>query len=335
MSKRCEEKNCYDPCQKLYEKNSYFGYKIAACILIAGVFIIALYILSIIWVINYLKSQFFSITDSVYKNFLDLNNASQKPEEGLVVPPSPFKISKAQNSTRGSMSFASETDIEDYLTAVQNSDTRAPFNAYLNYHLCSWIQAAINNWYGLKFSYDNFQKIIHYGYKKLIWCRDPYCDIIAFRGSQTSSDTVSCIRGSQKKIRDIDGNLIPGQYHTGIIGKFYRILPVLNRYIQSDRKKALIITGHSMGGCLACLSALYLLPRLQNTTVIVKTFGMPRFSDMEGSIFMREKFLIENVINQSDIFTTFPPSVFPGKDKSYLFIACDWLLKESGRGDWI
>lgn len=107
------------------------------------------------------------------------------------------------------------------------------------------------------------------------------CTIIVFRGTSSFRDFLT------------DFNLFPvstpfGRAHGGFVKSFLRLWPHLKKKICGE--KPLIITGHSLGGALAQLCALWANHDLNFKAALVVTYGQPRIGSFKLAKIMNEQF---------------------------------------------
>ena len=131
--------------------------------------------------------------------------------------------------------------------------------------------------------------------------------------AQSSATVLVCFRGTQG-IRDWIANLRLneestqfGMVHGGFLRAFHHIRPQLQKLLdESVNNKALVLTGHSLGGALATIAA----SEWRNVYPIrsVYTFGQPAVGDREFQQSMEHrKDSFFRIVNDDDIVTKIPP----------------------------
>ncbi|MGK7923766.1 MAG: hypothetical protein AB4290_00685 [Spirulina sp.] len=125
-----------------------------------------------------------------------------------------------------------------------------------------------------------------------------HCILIAFRGSSNPFDSLGDWR------KNLDAKSAPesivgqGKIHNGFQDYFSQmsktildiVLPLLKQYEQNSNLPFVLITGHSLGGALATLTAIYLKSywlglaanknkKPNDLPLIIHTFGSPRIGD--------------------------------------------------------
>ncbi|MFC5529497.1 lipase family protein [Cohnella yongneupensis] len=146
--------------------------------------------------------------------------------------------------------------------------------------------------------------------------------ILAFRGTSSTTDWISDAIASQEKYKCVKEG---GLSHRGISDIYYSarpvILPALSKL--SSSRKRLHITGHSLGGALAALSAPDAAANAGFQSPVVYSFGAPRvgdptfvhaYSDRVGYSY--------RVYNQLDAVPKLPPQTYkpPRKDTTYRYL---------------
>lgn len=104
--------------------------------------------------------------------------------------------------------------------------------------------------------------------------------ILAFRGTKFPQDWITNLNCISLPFEEVfTGMPALGQIHAGFGACLEPGLPKLIRMLQSrDTAKPLLITGHSLGGALACLAAVYFSAKRPAIVTVrrVFTFGQPR-----------------------------------------------------------
>lgn len=147
--------------------------------------------------------------------------------------------------------------------------------------------------------------------------------ILAFRGTSSTTDWVSDAIASQRKYRCVKDM---GLVHRGFSAIYDSarpvIIPALNR-LSAVRRRRLFVTGHSLGGALATLSAPDASENGGFPQPIVYTFGSPRVGDPEYARAFGEKAAESfRVYNALDAVPMLPPQSYkpPRKDEVYRYM---------------
>lgn len=127
--------------------------------------------------------------------------------------------------------------------------------------------------------------------------------ILAFKGTQSIQDWLTDF-----KIQFVKGPF--GMVHKGFLQALDHILPDIKKAIAKFhyRGQSFWITGHSLGGALAVLTAAHFVERRFKINGLY-TFGQPRVGNYEfvnnfGSKFNQRHF---RIVNNEDIVTRIPP----------------------------
>jgi len=179
------------------------------------------------------------------------------------------------------------------------------------------IQSAVNSYFDkdlyLPKEFKLRGRIYNYG---LVLEHENYI-IVTFRGSADSKDYARDFQAFQETFFDLNGLAYKGLCHVGFKQVTLSIADLLVQLLHGVTKPVLI-TGHSLGGCVAILSAMYLAPVIPKQRYLV-TFAAPRFGDLE---FSESLYKVVNMRRQiasmSDFIPQFPLSVFGGY-YNYLF----------------
>jgi triacylglycerol lipase len=145
--------------------------------------------------------------------------------------------------------------------------------------------------------------------------------IIAFRGTSSATDWISDAIARQAKYKCVPDS---GLTHVGISAIYYsareQILNVLDRLSVS---KALLITGHSLGGALATLCALDVAVNSKFDHPIIYTYASPRVGDpafaRNFAVRIDQSYRVYNPI---DIVPRLPPHIYklPKSKKTYHYM---------------
>ncbi len=145
---------------------------------------------------------------------------------------------------------------------------------------------------------------------------------IAFRGTEAKLKDITADAKIRKEVTDI------GEIHRGFNDAYMLVnddIIVLAKEAK-DAGNKLYITGHSLGGALATVAALYFnLNGLSADKVI--TFGCPRVLSKETAekVNSNHKQLFCRVVNNNDVVTRVPPRTL-----DYSHIGELWYYRESG-----
>lgn len=146
--------------------------------------------------------------------------------------------------------------------------------------------------------------------------------ILAFRGTSSKTDWISDAIARQEKYKCVkDGGLS----HKGISDIYYSarpaILPTLRKLSASGKR--LFVTGHSLGGALATLSAPDITANTRFTHPVVYTFGAPRVGDPAfAGMYAGRVPNSYRVYNVLDAVPLLPPQVYksPRTDETYRYM---------------
>ncbi len=146
--------------------------------------------------------------------------------------------------------------------------------------------------------------------------------ILAFRGTSSTTDWISDAIASQEKYKCVKD---AGSTHRGISDIYYSarpaIVPALKKLSSSGTR--LFITGHSLGGALATLSALDMKQNAGHPHPVVYTFGAPRVGNPEFAHAYREQVKTSyRVYNTLDAVPLLPPQTYkpPRKETTYRYM---------------
>lgn len=145
--------------------------------------------------------------------------------------------------------------------------------------------------------------------------------IIAFRGTSSTTDWISDAIARQRKYKCVKET---GLTHVGISDIYYsareQILSSLRRL---SKKKALIITGHSLGGALAVLCAIDVVGNSEFSSPTLYTYGAPRVGNpVFAKAFTSAVDQCYRINNRFDIVPHLPPHIYklPRSDKTYHYM---------------
>lgn len=152
--------------------------------------------------------------------------------------------------------------------------------------------------------------------------RMPYFQFIENAGTEcfVSGDSdvaLVAFRGTEKKIGDwlIDLNTVGlnrpyGRIHRGFWFAFESVAEQIRDAIDSLGKPKLVLTGHSLGGALACIAAAEWLHDGSREVLSIYTFGQPAFGkgDLPDRIYQRVNGAYYRFVNDGDIVSMVPPT---------------------------
>lgn len=146
--------------------------------------------------------------------------------------------------------------------------------------------------------------------------------VLAFRGTSSTTDWISDAIASQENYKCVKD---AGSTHRGISDIYYSarpaILPALSKLSASGKR--LFITGHSLGGALATLSAMDAMKNAGHAHPVVYTFGSPRVGDPEFAHAYQERVKMSfRVYNPLDAVPLLPPQSYkpPRKETTYRYM---------------
>ncbi|WP_195576515.1 lipase family protein [Paenibacillus sp. 1001270B_150601_E10] len=145
--------------------------------------------------------------------------------------------------------------------------------------------------------------------------------IIAFRGTSSTSDWISDLRASQVRFKALDKHSCTHRGFTEIYNSART--SIKKQLLGLSPHKSLMVTGHSLGGALACLCAADLSCNTYYQEPVVYTFGAPRvgnpsFAEAYGKRIKQSY----RVINPFDVVPLVPPTVLqlPRSERSYYYL---------------
>ena len=120
---------------------------------------------------------------------------------------------------------------------------------------------------------------------------------------------------------DFSENEDHGQVHKGFYQGFTFVKDKINEFL-SERdinNKELIITGHSLGGAIAILTAAWLSdnPQCKSSKIMLYTYGSPRVGNKTFYNYFSKKFVYYRCVNDKDLVTNIP---LPGIDLKVNYI---------------
>lgn len=189
--------------------------------------------------------------------------------------------------------FSATTKIFNLKNALQLGEASA-----LAYKAEQKIKDFVNNEWG----FEKFKFFEQKDTQAFIIANDEVM-ILTFRGTQSIQDWLTDF-----KIKFVKGPF--GKVHRGFFQALNSVLPDIKRAIAKFhcRGQSFWITGHSLGGALAVLTAAHFVERRFKIDGLY-TFGQPRVGNYEfvnnfGSKFNQRHF---RIVNNEDIVTRVPP----------------------------
>lgn len=212
------------------------------------------------------------------------------------------------------MRVGNKTDFEEraiFLAAIcgqtytQFANEDGSFTVPANYSVCHTIDAKsiTNVWERFGFIIESPQEII-----------------IAFRGTNSTSNWISNILASQIRFRYIKEKCLTHRGFTGIYASARD--GIISALARLSPDKPLTVTGHSLGGALATLCAVDLAANTAFSSPSLYTYGSPRVGDpafaKACSTYVHKSCRIANLF---DLVTYAPPTVYklPKRDKTYYY----------------
>ena len=146
---------------------------------------------------------------------------------------------------------------------------------------------------------DNYLSIITYNKNKIN---------IAFRGTHNNNNLISNLYTSQKSF--INNSI---KVHAGYLNTYLsireKIILIINNIIKYNKINGFVISGHSLGGCIASLCSIDLINYYKNKYDIrCYTFGSPKIGNNNFVIYYNSKVKYSfRFVNNRDIFSLYPP----------------------------
>jgi V8-like Glu-specific endopeptidase len=124
--------------------------------------------------------------------------------------------------------------------------------------------------------------------------------LVAFRGTESAGDWLIDL--------DVAGSSRPyGDVHRGFLRAFQAVEPLLLMHLAELPNRALVLTGHSLGGALATVAAAEWAERFNIAWVM--TYGQPAVGKAKfGSWMQRYASNLIRIVNDDDIVTRVPPT---------------------------
>ena len=119
-----------------------------------------------------------------------------------------------------------------------------------------------------------------------VCCRDPsgHTTFVAFRGTESFRDAAADIWVTKRRIpfKAAEPEVAYGRLyrnarvHTGFLFQFASIKTAFDHYVQANPGDRVVLCGHSLGGALALIAALYMRLEHPARSVSTEVFGCPR-----------------------------------------------------------
>ncbi|NEQ50557.1 MAG: lipase family protein [Leptolyngbya sp. SIO3F4] len=159
---------------------------------------------------------------------------------------------------------------------------------------------------------------------------------IVYRGSQTPWDWISNFRIFQTKRPLFGASGVPGEVHSGFNAQFTRadekrgkpsILQILKDTLTPElvNGRSIYISGHSLGGALATLTAAYVKQLHSEADVHLYSNASPRVGDVKfAQHFTKRQIKAFRLFNSVDLVPTLPPRFeSPFEAAQYVHIGVD------------
>jgi len=139
----------------------------------------------------------------------------------------------------------------------------------------------------------------------------PTIVFIVFKGTSRFNEVMTDI----KFLKTDDDFDIPGRIHRGFYDTLKDDIPVIIHKLKSilDGRR-LVITGHSLGGALACILHAYIQKKEPELGSELITLGAPRIGDKGFSTFISTTKALR-IVNRGDIVTMIPTINYYHHDK--------------------
>ena len=157
---------------------------------------------------------------------------------------------------------------------------------------------------------------------------------ISFRGSLTSNEwKEDFIMKQESLFQTVHLDFLTANVHKGfmdIYTNFRNDLLSTIQQINTNKKKLIIISGHSIGAAVATLVAVD-LAQSGYTNIVVYTFACPRIGDNTFKTIVDDtlKLQVYRVVNISDLIPNSPLSVQPNLNDTtnpYIYLHCGFLI---------
>ena len=144
--------------------------------------------------------------------------------------------------------------------------------------------------------------------------------MIAVRGTEPTK-WKDWLQDAKTEQVDFSGNKSHGQVHKGFFQGFSFVKEKINEFL-SDKNvnnKEIIITGHSLGGAIATLTAAWLSddPQCKSSKIMLYTYGSPRVGNKTFYNYFSKRIIYFRCVNDKDLVTNVP---LPGMDLKVNYI---------------
>lgn len=138
---------------------------------------------------------------------------------------------------------------------------------------------------------------------------------IAFRGTTNKQEVLRFFKMKQKPLYVEERGLIVGHVHSGFLGSFQTIKPIISEAITRYNPQKITFSGHSKGGALAKIASVY-YNSVFDKQVSCHCFGSPRVGD---ELFLQEYNMVVDQFNMAHFndFVVTLPTHYPLENVSY------------------
>jgi triacylglycerol lipase len=161
---------------------------------------------------------------------------------------------------------------------------------------------------------NNFSCVLNRTFKKIYKLYDTKEINVGFMTKNDNHFVVTLV--STANLGDVlvsaDTNLIDiedGQVHKGYYNHTLELIcPILKVLALYPNVRNIFITGHSMGGALACLVGYFINKHIGNYNIKIYTYGSPKYGNKQLKYYLenQERLKIFNVMNSFDIIIKKP-----------------------------
>lgn len=135
-----------------------------------------------------------------------------------------------------------------------------------------------------------------------VWDAGPKSTIVAFRGTTSIKNATQVIKADLGEFRF---RQFHGRIHTGAMTVFENLLDDIDHHLTG--RKNILFTGHSLGGAIAVVAAVYIASMLPTCNVACHTFGAPRVGDADFRDWSKQVVTeAVHVCNTNDMVCRFP-----------------------------
>lgn len=187
--------------------------------------------------------------------------------------------------------------------------------------------------YGAVFTEKSNSNTIWIAYRGTLssseWAQD-----LAYKQGDLFSSKANVKQTKLTFLHTINNNNSTPSVHQGFVQAYENfredILNTLSN-LDPDKKKTIIVTGHSLGAAIATLTGIDLVQN-SYSNVVVYNFASPRIGDQVFVDFVDNqiKLPLYRFVNMSDMIPNLPPSVSPNMvdtSKPYIYMHCGTLIE--------